>query len=149
MTIGRPTDPAHTYLGFLLSQTTGALHRATAEALAPIGLFPRGLGVLETLAAHGAMSQRAIGQVCRVDRTTMVAIIDELVAARFVARRIDPADRRAHLIRITAAGTAVLGRARLAARGVEDAHFAALAPAERDLLRDLLQRVLPEGPGCT
>ena len=50
----------------------------------------------------------------RVDRTTMVAIVDELEAAGFVDRQRNPEDRRAYALEATDAGRA--GSRRSAAR---------------------------------
>ncbi|HYW50443.1 MAG TPA: MarR family transcriptional regulator [Gemmatimonadaceae bacterium] len=149
MPIAPTARDTHSYLGFLLSQHAAALNRATADALAPYGIVPRSLGVLEALAARGPSSQREIGETCRIDRTTMVAIIDELEAAGLVSRAVDPEDRRAHLVRLTRRAATVLRGARAAARRAEDVHCSALLGTERDSLVALLQRSLPKVQGCS
>lgn len=148
MPIDRLARDTHSYLGFLLSQHAGTLHRATSNALLPLGIVPRSLGALEALAAHGPLSQRAMGEICRIDRTTMVAIVDELEAAQLVSRAVDPDDRRAHLVKLTRRAPSVLREARLTARRVEDAHCANLTGSEREALVAMLQRTLPSVPGC-
>ncbi|HYW51007.1 MAG TPA: MarR family transcriptional regulator [Gemmatimonadaceae bacterium] len=149
MPIVRAARDTHSYLGFLLSQHAGALNRATAEALLPFRIVPRSLGVLEAIAARGPLSQREIGDICRIDRTTMVAIIDELEAAALVARAVDPENRRAHLVRLTRRAASVLRGARGAAQKAEDRHCVSLSQTERALLSSMLQRSLPPLPGCS
>lgn len=144
----RTSHVPHSYLGFLLSQHAGAVQRATAEALMPLGIQPRGLGVLEVLSAGGPLSQRAIGYICRVDRTTMVAIVDELELEGLAARDMDPDDRRAHLVRLTRRAAGVLRQARTLARRVEDRHCARLSAGERKALLAILQRMLPPVTDC-
>jgi DNA-binding MarR family transcriptional regulator len=52
------------------------------------------------------MTQAALGEALRIDRTTMVALIDELEARGYVQRKRHPDDRRAFLVHPTKAGLA-------------------------------------------
>lgn len=98
-------------LGFLLAESAQRAHRLTAEALAPIGVSPRESGVLRALRDEGPMRQRALGEHRRIDRTTVVALIDGLEARGLLQRVVDPADRRAHTLVLTAAGVSASVRA--------------------------------------
>jgi MarR family transcriptional regulator, lower aerobic nicotinate degradation pathway regulator len=117
--------------------------RAIAEpALAPLGLSPKGFGALAILVREGPLSQQRLGAKQGVDRTTTVAVVDELERAGFVERRRDPSDRRAYALQPTAKGRRVLERAREAAGRAEDEFLAPLPAADRVRLKRLLRTLI-------
>jgi DNA-binding MarR family transcriptional regulator len=117
--------------------------RAIAEpALAPLGLSPKGFGALAILVQEGPLSQQRLGAKQGIDRTTTVAVVDELERAGFVERRRDPSDRRAYSLQPTAKGRRVLGRAAEAAARAEDEFLAPLSAADRLRLKQLLRTLL-------
>ena len=129
-------------LGYLLGRAH-LEHRAIAErALAPLGLSGKGFGALILLVQDGPMSQQRLGERQGVDRTTMVAVVDELERAGYVERRRDPRDRRAYSLHATAKGQRVLERAAEATRRAEDAFLATLPVADRRRLKRLLRTLV-------
>ena len=54
------------------------------------------------------ISQKEIGEIQRIDRTTMVALIDYLENIGFVNRIKNPSDRRAYYLSLTDKGIKVL-----------------------------------------
>jgi DNA-binding MarR family transcriptional regulator len=129
-------------LGYLLGRAH-LEHRAIAErALAPLGLSGKGFGALILLAQEGPLSQQQLGRRQGVDRTTMVAVVDELEGAGFVERRRDPRDRRAYSLHATAKGRRVLRRAAEATRRAEDEFLAALPAADRRRLKEQLRALV-------
>jgi DNA-binding MarR family transcriptional regulator len=74
----------------------------------------------------------------RIDRTTMVALVDELERKRLLRRRADSADRRRNVITLTAAGRTTLRDAREIAEALERG---ALSEAEAGQLRGLLSKL--------
>jgi DNA-binding MarR family transcriptional regulator len=128
--------------GFLLSK---AAQRANAEveaALRPLGLRTRHYGVLAALAEAGPLSQQRLGEWLRVDRTTMVAVIDDLERHGLVLRRRLPRDRRAYALELTADGEAMLTRGREVISAAETRALAGLSAAERRQLHALLERLV-------
>jgi DNA-binding MarR family transcriptional regulator len=129
-------------LGYLLGRAH-LEHRAIAErALAPLGLSGKGFGALILLVREGPLSQQRLGGRQGIDRTTMVAVVDELESAGFVERRRDPRDRRAYSLHATAKGRRVLKRAADATRRAEDEFLASLPAPERRRLKELLRTLL-------
>jgi hypothetical protein len=64
--------------GFLLSMT-GMLSRGElARALEPMGIKPRGYGVLVVLTEEGPAPQQTVGERIGIDKSTMVVVVDEL-----------------------------------------------------------------------
>ena len=129
-------------LGPLLGRAHDAHRRLSLEALAPLGLGVKSVGALTVLQAEGPLSQRRLAERQGIDRTTMVAVVDELERLGAVERRKDPADRRANALHITPRGRRLLTRARTAVAGAEEAFLAPLPPAEQQRLRAALRRLV-------
>jgi DNA-binding MarR family transcriptional regulator len=128
--------------GFLLGKAAQLGADLVERALQPLQLKARHYGVLIALQELGAMSQQELGHVLRIDRTTMVAVIDYLERLGAVRRVVDPVDRRSHLIHLTAQGTAALKRARQLVTAADDELVQGLSAREREQLIDLLQRLV-------
>ena len=127
---------------WLVSQVARQGDRLVSDRLAAAGLRKYHFTVLVALEEHGPTSQAALGRRLSIDRSDMVAVINDLERDGLVARGRDEEDRRRNLVALTPAGADA--RARLDAR-VEEAQDALLAPlssAERRQLRDLLTRVV-------
>jgi DNA-binding MarR family transcriptional regulator len=111
------------------------------RALEPLQLKARHYGVLVALDELGPRSQHELGQVLRIDRTTMVAIVDHLERLGFVARRPQPDDRRSYQVQLTTAGSAALARARGAVAAADASLVERLSAPERLRLVRLLRKL--------
>ena len=98
-------------LGFVLVRASAGMTRLGVETLAPLGIDGRHYGVLAVLREFGPVSQQALADVLAVDRSTMVAFVDELEDKGYVRRGPHPSDRRAYAIELTNAGADVQGKA--------------------------------------
>jgi len=126
---------------YLLNTAANRVRHGVQEALMPLGLRPKHHGVLAVLAAGGPVSQQALGSQLGIDRTTVVAIIDQLERLRLAERRPDREDRRAYRLQLTPRGERILEEANRLVLQVEAGLLASLTPAERDLLNDLMRRI--------
>ncbi|MBC8050468.1 MAG: MarR family transcriptional regulator [Chitinophagales bacterium] len=135
-----PQGPSK-WVGHVMSQLAGGVRQETAEALAPLGLTPILFGCLEAIAAAGPLSQVALGQMVRVDRTTIVQLLDVLEGAGLAERRPDPSDRRVHAVSLTKLGFERLEHARAAAHAAEAAFLAPLSEQEREALIRVLRKL--------
>jgi DNA-binding MarR family transcriptional regulator len=135
----------HRRLGGVLSWAAENAQEVANRALEPLGLTVKHFVVMTFLryetereGEREALSQQAIGERLRIDRTTMVALIDSLERAGYVKRERNPDDRRAYVIMLTPAGKKAQARAEKAV----DAHalefFGRLSEAERAELHRLL-----------
>jgi DNA-binding MarR family transcriptional regulator len=126
---------------FLLYRAAETSHALANQMLAQIGLTARQAGILTLITESGPMTQKALGIALRIDRTTMVALIDDLEARGLAERRRHPQDRRAFLVTATLAGQT----AKTAAIGILDRQqqrfLAPLGQQDRLLLADLLRRL--------
>jgi DNA-binding MarR family transcriptional regulator len=127
--------------GFLLSMVKGGAEAIFGEVLAPLRLRPKQFGMLTVLASEDSLSQQQLANWMRIDRTTMVALIDSLEERGWVRRLRNPADRRAYLLRLTPSGRRVQARGSELVARAEDITFASLTTAERERLIELLTKV--------
>jgi MarR family transcriptional regulator, lower aerobic nicotinate degradation pathway regulator len=136
-------------LGAVLAWAAENAQEVANRAVDPLGLTVKHFGVMTFLRHEtepggegGLLSQQAIGERLRIDRTTMVSLIDDLERAGYVKRERNPEDRRAYVIKLTAAGR----RAQARAEEAVDAHalqfFGRLSEAERQELHRLLARLI-------
>jgi DNA-binding MarR family transcriptional regulator len=129
-------------LGYLLKHAQLAFSERSGPALAHLGINGRELAVLTVLNTSEPLSQRQAAARLGLDRTTMVALVDELERKQLITRQADPHDRRRNLVPLTAEGQNTLAEGALAAEAAERAFLAALAPDEQELFRSMLQRIL-------
>ncbi|MER6841099.1 MarR family winged helix-turn-helix transcriptional regulator [Streptomyces platensis] len=119
-----------------------ALQRATAawQAEVPELTAPQ-YATLSVLAERPGIDQSALCQATAIDRSTMTALLDRLSSRGWLAREIDPANRRRHIVRITQEGRALLYDLEPAVTRVNqrtvDQVDKERAPALLPLLRDL------------
>jgi len=124
----------------LLMQINKALHRRTSEEL--LGMRLKAFLLLGYVRDRGAVSQQELETGLLMDANSVVLLLNETEAAGFSVRRRDQADRRRHMVELTAAGRAAVERAEKAREGIEDDVLSDLSPDERKTLRKLLGRVL-------
>jgi len=129
-------------LMFLLKHSLSALAEVTEPALAPFDLDSRTFAVLTALDSEGPRSQQRLGERLRIDRSTMVSLIDALGAKAFVVRRRDPKDRRAYVVEITTEGKRALERARPADAGAEGSVLRSLSQREAARLKETLLKLI-------
>ena len=120
---------------------TQAAQALAVERLEPLGLTPRGWGVLSTLWEAGPLTQIKLANTLSIDRTAMVYLRDELEAAGLVERVRNPADRRSFLIRPTAEGRQLQRKAARAIAGQSEVLLAPLDMAERAQFIEFLTRI--------
>jgi DNA-binding MarR family transcriptional regulator len=117
------------------------LRHRTRVALEPWDLSPSLARALSVLARHGAVRLSALADHLRIAPRTATEVVDDLQRLGLVERRPDPADRRAVLVALTAAGDRT-SRDIQSARQAEGARFfAALDPTDRADLSRILRKL--------
>jgi MarR family transcriptional regulator, lower aerobic nicotinate degradation pathway regulator len=127
---------------WLLNQFAIVANRSVAEALTGIDARRYHYSLLAALDEMGASSQADVSRATSIDRSDMVATINELVDRGFVARTPDPADRRRNVIILSGAGRRQLRKLDRLLGKVQEGLLAPLSPDEREQLVDLLTRLV-------
>ncbi|MEU7754444.1 MarR family transcriptional regulator [Micromonospora sp. NPDC049101] len=139
-----PQSPAglRTTPTWLLNQTATHAGRLISEAFAAHDLRGYHYRLLATLAEDGPASQADLGRRCGIDRSDVVAAVNDLAGRGLVVRAPDPADRRRNIISSTEAGAAEARRLGDTLDRVQHDLLAPLSTTERAQLTRLLTRLL-------
>ena len=135
-----PAYRAPTHLARRFFQVCQSIGHAAIE---PFGFEMRHSGVLVVLMREPGIDQARLAAALGRDASTTGQLVDHLVKLGLVERQPSPANRRAHALNLTEAGT-ILFRDRVAPamREVQAKIVAALSPAEARTFLDLLSRVI-------
>ena len=126
---------------WLLNQTAAQANRLLNGNFGQPGVRTR-YAVLAGLEEFGPISQAGLGRQLGIDRSDIVAILNDLEQKGLALRAPDEKDRRRNAIRITQAGTTSLHAMDAQVSTVQDALLAPLSQDERAQLNELLQRLL-------
>jgi DNA-binding MarR family transcriptional regulator len=91
-------------LGALLAYAARRVIDAERPLLDAHGLSMWAYVALTRLAREGAPTQLELARQMGYDKTRLIKILDDLEAHGLITRRPDPADRRAKVVELTAAG---------------------------------------------
>jgi MarR family transcriptional regulator, lower aerobic nicotinate degradation pathway regulator len=127
---------------WLLTQTAMHAQRIISEAFAADNARGYHFRLLATLVEFGPASQAALGRHTGIDRSDIVASVNELAAAGYVERSPDPSDGRRNIITLTATGRRRHRQLGDLVATIQDEVFAPLSASERDTLAALLAKVL-------
>jgi MarR family transcriptional regulator, lower aerobic nicotinate degradation pathway regulator len=125
-------------VSWLLNQAANPANRLVNEALAGEGLRRHHFALLAALDEVGPSSQADLSRRTTIDRSDMVATVDDLAARGDVERAPDPADRRRNVITLTPAGRRHLRHLDALLTAAQDEILAPLTPADRTTLLRLL-----------
>jgi DNA-binding MarR family transcriptional regulator len=152
-TAGRPytihfgpgVAPVRRALGALTRRVNQISMTMTAEAVGQADLTPMQYAAMSCLNKQdGEPGIDQIGLAARVgiDRNTASVLVDGLAARGIVERRVSDVDRRARLLRLTPEGERLFHHVRKGNLAAQARALAPLAPNERELLLDLLTRLV-------
>jgi DNA-binding MarR family transcriptional regulator len=127
---------------WLMTRAAARAHRLVSEGMASAGARGYHYRLLAALAESGPASQADLGRRSGIDRSDVVAAVNELGEAGFVERATDPVDRRRNVVTMTPAGVRQLGRLDGVLAEIQDELLAPLSAGERDQLMRLLSRIL-------
>jgi DNA-binding MarR family transcriptional regulator len=96
----------------------------------------------------GELPQQDLCVAMHMDPNNCVLMLNHLEELGYLERRRDPADRRRHIVCLTAHGREAMLRAEAALESLEGKVLGALSPQERDELRTLLSRALAGEPAA-
>lgn len=109
------------------------LHRRLRQSADP-GLTISQLSALASIERDGPITLGALARIEQVQPPTMTALTGKLEDAGFVARTIDPTDRRIHRVAVTSAGAKLLARHRTRKNAFLDRRLRKLSADDRATL---------------
>lgn len=136
--VRRSMSPLDDDPSFLLARANALALQVGNAALATHGLRVRSYSVLALAASEPPPSQRELAEHLRLDPSQVVALVDELQAKGLVDREPDLSDRRAKVVRITAAGRRVFAAAEQDVRSAQSRLHERLTVTQRGALTDIL-----------
>ncbi|MCP2292479.1 MarR family winged helix-turn-helix transcriptional regulator [Nocardia amikacinitolerans] len=128
----------------LINQVALVADRATERALEDTGSRRHHYALLTTLREFGPASQADLGRRTRIDRSDIVAALNDLADRGFVERNPDPGDRRRNIVTLTRPGARHLEDLDVRLDAAQDELLAALSAADRRQLVGLLTRILDD-----
>lgn len=131
---------------WLLNMVSARANRLVGERFGRPGRRLRH-AVLAGIEEFGPISQAALGRRLGVDRSDMVAVLNELEGEGLARRAPDDHDRRRNAIRATPAGTAALCELDDLVSDAQVELLDPLSPRERAQFVELLQRLLSHHAG--
>jgi len=134
--------PGH--LARRFQQIAVAIFHAEVEA-AGYDLTPVQYAALGTVAAHPGLDQATLAGLIAYDRTTITGVVDRLVQKGLVVREANPADRRAHRLRVTDHGRRVLDGIEPAVEAAQQMMLRGLTAAEAVQFMRLLRKAIAAG----
>jgi DNA-binding MarR family transcriptional regulator len=134
----RPPKELLSSSSFLLKRLGWAVKDRAMDAYEAVGFSPYHYAVLALLDEEPPETQATIADALGYDRSHLVGLLDELEERGLIERRRDPADRRRHLVKLTADGNRALNRLRTVARRVDDEFLAPLDDDQRAAFHALL-----------
>lgn len=123
---------------WLLNQAALPAQRLVSRAFGALGSHRHHYSVLSALDESGPASQADLGRRCGIDRSDMVALLNQLTADGLVARAPDATDRRRNVVSITGSGRRRLRELDEQIARVQHELLAPLSPADRKRLVQML-----------
>jgi DNA-binding MarR family transcriptional regulator len=140
--LARPVEPGPHRLGYLLKQAQLRYGEMAVADLAPLGIRPHEWAALSCLDEPHQRSQKQIAELLGIDRTTMVALVDDLQAKGLVERQPQAADRRKNIVSLTSEGRKLMHRGARLLDDCEQRFLAALGAADAEQLKHALAIVI-------
>lgn len=127
--------------GFLLKAVSRLATRNFERHAREIDLDLTQCKVLVYISRHEGVSQARLAELTEIAPMTLVRTLDRMEVDRWIERRPDPADRRAHRLHLTEASRPILEHIWRIADQSRAETFAGLGAADRNRLMDLLERI--------
>jgi len=127
-------------MGYNLRRAHGVQKQRFAAVFGPLGIRPVTLTALGTIYDNAGITQAELGKKLNIKRANMVPVMAELESRGLIARRPSTADRRAHVVALTPAGSKLTVKLLDLHRRLEEDLVKVLGQRERDQLLQLLKR---------
>lgn len=131
-------------LGALFGRIVRRLIAAEEPLLDEHGLSMWGYTVLSDLAHRPAGTQLALAKAIGYDKSRLIPLLDQLEREELIVREPDPADRRAHTVRLTKAGKALQATVQADIRAMENEFLSGFSATDQRALFRMLTKLAHE-----
>ena len=131
-------------LAFLIAQVGSHSQSSFGKQVDAFGLRLAHVGVLKAIFQASGLTQRELGDALEMFPSNLVRLIDELEEKALVRRGKSTEDRRSYTLQLTGKGQGVALELITLTRAHQDRICTSLAPAERQELTRLLQKIATE-----
>jgi len=128
-------------VGFHIRLAHGAVYRHFMETFSHLNLTQKQVSVLWLIDDHPGIAQTDLSKRLRMDRATVMAIINRLAARKFLVRGVSPTDKRKQTLKLLPGGQKALIEAKEAIRSHEQWLKERFTKKECDTLVELLRRI--------
>ena len=134
-------DPSPRGVWFCNGKIWLEARRLLDEALDPLGLRSREFWLL-VIAGAGNVSQHEMAELCGLDPSSLVAVLDGMERRGLLHRQRNPDDRRVQWVQRTEEGDRLYARALPRAQSAEAQQLAALSAADQRQLVAAMQKLI-------
>jgi DNA-binding MarR family transcriptional regulator len=132
-------------LGYAIKRAQVRSYEVLFSILGPNALTPGRMTALSLIGLQPGITQSALAEQLKINRASMVKVIDALEALGFVERCATEGDRRSYALRLTLEGNQELKKLHQQIDQYEKAISSTLAKGERKQLMELLEKVAAGG----
>lgn len=132
-------------IGYHLRRASAVIAGDFARALEGTGVRQVLFGILSIVDANPGINQGTVGRMLGIQRANMVAPVNEMAERGWIDRQVDPSDRRAFILSLTAEGHAMFQHALSQIRAHEATVLRDLDVNDLQRLMDLLARIEARG----
>lgn len=129
-------------IGFLLHRSARILRGLVAEALQDLELSFHEYVVLRMIEMDFVGTQKEVGRLNGIDRTSMVELVDRMEERGLVVRSRDESDRRKHKLTITPKGKKVFTHAKRLATKAHKTFLSPLQDEQTEALKTYLKTII-------
>jgi MarR family 2-MHQ and catechol resistance regulon transcriptional repressor len=134
-------DVSGTHLWLVLMKAHRALQRLAARSIESSEWGLSDFAVLEVLLHKGPQPVNEIGRRIELTSGAITTAVDRLESLGLVTREAHPSDRRARIVRLTAAGKEQAAKRFAVHKAVMDSAASGLSKTERATLIELLRKL--------
>lgn len=128
-------------VGMHIALAHGAVYRHFMETFSHLELTQKQVSILWLVDSYPGIAQTDIAKLLRMDRATIMAIVNRLQTRKYLVRGRSPTDKRRQTLVLAPDGEAMLSRAKAAIREHEDWLKSRYTPREQKTLMELLKRM--------
>ncbi|HEV8036713.1 MarR family winged helix-turn-helix transcriptional regulator [Yoonia sp.] len=137
----RVVSDLETLIGYNMKRAYVAIQKDFRAALGEGGLSPRTFSALSLVVAHPNISQSSLARMLGIERSGLVAIIDELERRKLLTRSVVPDDRRIQALVATPDGQLAYHDTLATVQAHEDRLLADLTASDKETLMELLKKI--------